>query len=187
MATHSSVLAWRIPGTGEPGRLMSMGSHRVGHDWSDLAAAAAAAKYSIVNRFLPYSQIIMYSPGRWWIPTSFELYCPSFLPLKWWWWFLWPSQVAFVPTYPSTDKSRARSLPDSLYNCTYFFIFGCIGSSLLRELLPNCGEHPSHCSGLSCRGARALGHRGLRSRGLRAQQLQLLALEHKLNSCGAGT
>ena len=43
MATHSSVLAWRIPGMGEPGGLPSMGSHRVGHDWSDLAAAAAAA------------------------------------------------------------------------------------------------------------------------------------------------
>ena len=41
MATHSSVLAWRIPGTGEPGR--SMGSHRVGHNWSNAAAAAAAA------------------------------------------------------------------------------------------------------------------------------------------------
>ena len=41
MATHSSVLSWRIPGIGEPGGLLSMGSHRVGHDWSDLAAAAA--------------------------------------------------------------------------------------------------------------------------------------------------
>ena len=41
MATHSSVLAWRIPGTGEPGGLPSMGSHRVRHDWSDWAAAAA--------------------------------------------------------------------------------------------------------------------------------------------------
>ena len=40
MATHSSVLAWRTPGTGEPGGLLSVGSHRVGHDWSDLAAAA---------------------------------------------------------------------------------------------------------------------------------------------------
>ena len=40
MATHSSTLAWRIPGSGEPGGLPSMGSHRVGHDWSDLAAAA---------------------------------------------------------------------------------------------------------------------------------------------------
>ena len=42
MATHSSVFAWRIPGTGEPVGLLSMGSHRVGHDWSNLAAAAAA-------------------------------------------------------------------------------------------------------------------------------------------------
>ena len=41
MATHTSVLAWRIPGMGEPGGLLSMGSHRVGHDGSDLAAAAA--------------------------------------------------------------------------------------------------------------------------------------------------
>ena len=39
MATYSSVLAWRIPETGERGGLLSMGSHRVGHDWSDLAAA----------------------------------------------------------------------------------------------------------------------------------------------------
>ena len=48
MATHSSVLAWRIPGTAGPGGLPSMGSHRVGHDWSDLAAAAAAAHASKV-------------------------------------------------------------------------------------------------------------------------------------------
>ena len=51
MATHSSVLAWRIPGTGEPGRLPSMGSHRVGHDWSDLAAAAAGISLTRGNRF----------------------------------------------------------------------------------------------------------------------------------------
>ena len=38
MATHSSILAWRIPGMGEPGGLPSMGLHRVRHDWSDLAA-----------------------------------------------------------------------------------------------------------------------------------------------------
>ena len=42
MTTHSSVLAWRIPGTGEPGGLPSTGSHKVGHDWSDLAAAASS-------------------------------------------------------------------------------------------------------------------------------------------------
>ena len=45
MVTHSSVLAWRIPGMGEPGGLTSVGSHRVGHDRSDLAAAAATESF----------------------------------------------------------------------------------------------------------------------------------------------
>ena len=60
MATHSSVLAWRIPGTGEPGGLLSMGSHGVGHDCSDLAAAAITCikraidgKNAVVG-FIPY-------------------------------------------------------------------------------------------------------------------------------------
>ena len=48
MATYSSVLAWRIPGTGEPGGLLSMGSHRVGHDRSNLAAAAAGRRNVIM-------------------------------------------------------------------------------------------------------------------------------------------
>ena len=43
MATYSSILAWKIPGTEEPGGLLSMGSHRVGHDWSDLAVAAGTS------------------------------------------------------------------------------------------------------------------------------------------------
>ena len=51
MATHSSVPAWRIPGMGEPGGLPSMGLHRVGHNWSDLAAAAAAVKTPAWNHF----------------------------------------------------------------------------------------------------------------------------------------
>ena len=57
MATHSSVLAWRIPGMGEPGGLPSMGLHRVGHDWSDLAAAAAAR---ILAWEIPWTE----EPGR---------------------------------------------------------------------------------------------------------------------------
>ena len=48
-ATHSSVLGWRISGTTEPGGLPSMGSHRVRHDWRDLAAAAAAAAGTILT------------------------------------------------------------------------------------------------------------------------------------------
>ena len=53
MATHSSVLAWRIPGTGEPVGLQSMGSRRVGHNWSDLAAAAASSAYKIFSARSP--------------------------------------------------------------------------------------------------------------------------------------
>ena len=48
MATHSSVLAWRIPGMGEPGGLLSMGLHRVRHNWSDLAVAEALIFISVL-------------------------------------------------------------------------------------------------------------------------------------------
>ena len=60
METHSSVLAWRIPGTGEPGGLPSMGSHRVGHDWSDLAVAAAAYILCILIFMYLYSHILVF-------------------------------------------------------------------------------------------------------------------------------
>ena len=63
MATHSSILAWRIPGTEEPGGLPSIGSHRVGHDWSDLAAAAAAGARS-------WGQPPAKKPARKWSPGS---------------------------------------------------------------------------------------------------------------------
>ena len=45
MAPHSSVLAWRIPGTGEPGELLSMGLHRVGHDCSDLVVVVVVVSF----------------------------------------------------------------------------------------------------------------------------------------------
>ena len=48
MATHSNVLAWRIPGMGEPGGLPSMGSHRVGHDWSNVAAGNYFSSFSLL-------------------------------------------------------------------------------------------------------------------------------------------
>ena len=51
MATYSSVLAWRIPGTGEPGGLPSMGSHRVGHNWRDLAAAVTVK--TLIPQMIP--------------------------------------------------------------------------------------------------------------------------------------
>ena len=58
MATHTSVLAWRIPGTAEPGGLLSMGSHRVGHDQSGLAAAARRSIKFLSNRMLPIKEVL---------------------------------------------------------------------------------------------------------------------------------
>ena len=58
MATHSSILAWRIPGTVEPGGLPSMGSHRVGHDRSDLALALALVNYTILYTCILHAYIL---------------------------------------------------------------------------------------------------------------------------------
>ena len=64
MATHSSILAWRIPGTEEPGGLPFTGLHRVGHYWSDLAAAAAAAEYILWNAELDEVQAGIKTSGE---------------------------------------------------------------------------------------------------------------------------
>ena len=72
MAPHSSILAWRIPGTGEPGGLLSMGSHRVGHDCSDLAAAAAA------DDSVPLRVLIISLPPVFLSEVSTEIFCPVF-------------------------------------------------------------------------------------------------------------
>ena len=66
MATHSSILAWRIPWTEGPGGLQSMGSQKVRHDWSDLAAAAAAAAAN-EKAMAPHSSIL-----TWKIPRAEE-------------------------------------------------------------------------------------------------------------------
>ena len=103
MATHSSVLAWRIPGTGEPGGLPSLGSHRVGHEWSDLAAAAA--NYFILwNRFEMSGPVLRgisafhSQPG-----TRFLLNCCSTI--------LWDSPMdQWVKNLPAMLKTWIRSL-----------------------------------------------------------------------------
>ena len=60
MATHSRILAWRIPWAEEPGGLLSMGSHRVGHDRSDLAAAASLLYNVIVSAVQSEPAICIY-------------------------------------------------------------------------------------------------------------------------------
>ena len=75
MATHSSVLAWRIPGTTEPGGLPSMGSHRVGHDWSDLAAAAAVVILILICKMILQTAHLKQSRGfTRWTEESSRLY-----------------------------------------------------------------------------------------------------------------
>ena len=81
MANHSSVLAWRIPGTGEPGGLLSMGSLRVGHDWNNLVAEAATpTKFPLVKAMV--FPVVMYRRESWAInkvehqrSDAFELWC----------------------------------------------------------------------------------------------------------------
>ena len=69
MAAHSSVLAWRIPGTGEPGGLPSMGSHRVRHNWSYLAAAAADILHYYIYPSVCIFQFCLVSWGCiWFLP-----------------------------------------------------------------------------------------------------------------------
>ena len=93
MATHSSVLAWRIPGTGEPGGLPSMGPHRVGHDWSDLAVAGQLE----LHRFL-------------YCRTSQNLYTP--------WCLLWLCERSIwfkVFLYLFTGVFGGKDLPKHVY------------------------------------------------------------------------
>ena len=72
ITTHSSVLAWRIPGKAEPGGLLSVGSHRVGHDWSYLSAAAAAAAAVVKNppAHAGDTRVSDWIPGSWRSPRE---------------------------------------------------------------------------------------------------------------------
>ena len=106
MATHSSVLAWRIPGTGEPGGLPSMGSHRVGHYWSDLAAAAAV----VCSCFLCHRLGDYRWKGSLWTfyaaPLSTFLFCSSTI-LLWLLWvcnIIWSQRVSFLQFHFSFSR-----------------------------------------------------------------------------------
>ena len=96
MATHSSVLAWRIPGTGEPGGLPSVGSYRVGHDWSDLvvvvvitvvsnsltprtAALQASLSFPISQSLFKLTSIELVMPSNHQILCDYYLLLPSIL------------------------------------------------------------------------------------------------------------
>ena len=118
MATHSSVLAWRIPRTGEPGGLPPMGSHRVGHDWSDLAAPAAILSLqpgSWISPNIPKTTYLI-SPLRY-----YSLTCPQTELL-----LFFPKPTPFLSLFMATYSGFKT------WSCSWFF--------LLLHLMPKCYE-----------------------------------------------
>ena len=112
MAPHSSALAWRVPGTGEPGGLLSMGSHRVRHDWSDLAAAAATATVFMSVQFSSVAQSCLTlwdpmnrsTPG---LPVHHQL--PEFTQTH-----VDRISDAIQPSHPLSSPSRPAPIPPSI-------------------------------------------------------------------------
>ena len=139
MAAHSSVLAWRIPGTGEPGGLPSMGSHRVGHDWSDLAAGPGEEHFCsavwLLNHYHRSLQGRRKSPAS--FEASTELYLPFFSVLISW-------------TLKSLPLICWRQTPDSKVLCSMLKII-ILSDSTVEDLfnslpsgvlyLPNSKDH----------------------------------------------
>ena len=106
MATHSSILAWRIPGMGKPGGLPSMGSHRVRHDWSDLAAAAVAEALGVCRTW---------GRGNYqWEGLLIEIYLSDIL--SWEYWKHVPPKKSFIC-------------------CSFFIISTCIALHLWETML----------------------------------------------------
>ena len=106
MAPHSSTLAWRIPWMEEPGRLQSMGSHRVRHDWSDLAAAAVYFSFQLQCSLALFgsSLYIFYSF------LNFSL-CSSIFHLS--------SLSSFITI--TLNSLSSRLFIATLFNCALFF------------------------------------------------------------------
>ena len=75
MAPHSSTLAWKIPWMEEPGRLQSMGLHRVGHDWSDLVVVVVVVvvvMMVIIGKEEVKGQEVEQKEREWWLRSSFS-------------------------------------------------------------------------------------------------------------------
>ena len=171
MATHSSVLARRIPGTGQPVELPSMGSHRVGHDWSDLTAAAVAKWVGLI-----YWSV---EDGKWEMEKWFErvVWCtqeswilgPSrsvgpFQRLRWPMWVTEGANSHLAGRYLNTSYKMAviyfEILPSRLYNtyeCAKVLTLseiceaGVVGRILCWSLNPASflRKHSSHYSHIS--------------------------------------
>ena len=116
MATHSSILAWRIPGMGEPGGLLSLWSHRVGHDWSDLAAAAAAAASDKAKVKFPQSCPTLCNPMDYILHGIFQARILEWVP------FPSPGDPPNPEIRPRSPVLQADSLPAEPPGTLYLLI-----------------------------------------------------------------
>ena len=138
METHSSVLTWRIPVTGKPGGLPSMGSHRVGHDWRDLAAAAAVAQTVFIFYVASYRHSFLFhlsvhSTSEADLNRSISVWK---LDAKW---ALWWPQVCFPAssTVP-VDAGESASSWKEVYLAVISFDVSC-GGKLPDVMCDNTG------------------------------------------------
>ena len=137
MATHSSVLAWRIPGTGESGGLPSLGSHRVGHDWSNLAAAIGKPpKWTEHQDWLSILRLVLHRKAdhfseslyhHAWNPSEHEDHAWDNKPHP------WPAYLAPSPC----------AFPPMLFHSMEFrkFCFLCLGGSFSTSIFPSSNSY----------------------------------------------
>ena len=138
MATHSSVLAWRIPGTAGPGGLLSMGSHRVRHNWSDLAAAAASCfpqrLYKLIFSPTMYKDCLFSTYSATLVFHTFENRRSDVGgDLSLWFWFAFPWWLVMLTIYPYT------SWPFVCLFKSFVFVFSllcCMNSLYILDINP---------------------------------------------------
>ena len=142
MATHSSVLAWRTLRTEEPGGLPSMGLHRVGHDWSDLAAAAAPSfltpfpiLYAILLEIQVFSSCLL---------KTRIISCPIWVtdPFNLFWWFIPQFKVISLHTCADLYSAENSKGHCRLPRFSFYTILSC---NLLHTLITlDCWLHLYH-------------------------------------------
>ena len=142
MATHSSILAWRIPGTGEPGGLLSMGSHRVGHDWSDLAAVAAARNQKTWQSSIflePSLEAMMHKSDRFWIMFCMALWERPYF-------FLVCLSTSLLHAPVTKDFPKEKSFPFSLPTQSLYSSLLHYCRNILTILSPPVCLSPHSCT-----------------------------------------
>ena len=168
MTIHSSILAWRVPWTEEPGGLQSMESQRVGHDW------ATKHRYRAFEEFYTTS----------WLNNN-KIKSHTDAP-----------KIVMLIQYEVNDLMclyHTLYLLKNIISVFIMFIFGHAGCLLLPRTFSSCGEwgllsscsvRASHCSGFSGYRARILGHMGFRAVAPQASERRLTAVAPRL-SCSA--